>query len=207
MPKASPGQPLRIPAAEYNLMLDAAGDYQRRLFNQGAEGGDLHASPGLVLVRNQSGADREQFAVLAISGVLIAPSENEREFRSRVAFAAGAPVEGDESHFVILQEPLKSGRVGRALICGVTPVKLNVVNADDQYASAKAGQTGSLETAAVGAARILYKEPGTGLKWGVVLFPAALPIVEQEVVVDVECNPDGTLTKTFKTLKLAGKVS
>ena len=47
---------------------------------------------------------------------------------------------------------------------------------DDDCAveAAKASETGFLETGS-GSARILWKESGTGLKWGIVLFPVGQP--------------------------------
>ena len=83
--KVRSGQPLVIPARAYNAFVDAAVAERRREQTRG--GGPLaDAMPrGLVLVRNDSDQTIEPYHVLAISGVLVEPGENdqERTFHSR----------------------------------------------------------------------------------------------------------------------------
>lgn len=175
--KVSRGAPLRIPAAAYNSFLDAAADYRNRLMGQESDFLQRDTKTGIVYVRNKSGSDQDRFAVLGIAGTVITPEENEREFKSRIVFDVKKPNEVDEFHadhemkYVILQEPLKNNAVGAGMVCGVTPVKLDVKDENDDYAGFKEGQTGFLETWYVGTARILWKEPGPGRKWGIVRFP------------------------------------
>jgi hypothetical protein len=128
-------------------------------------------------VRNKSGADQDQFAVLGLADTVIEPSDNEQEFRSRIAFDVKKPDAVDTSHadhemkYVILQEPIKNNTLGLAMVHGTTPVKLDVEYEEDDYASFKENETGLLVTGYVGTARILWKEPGTGEKWAIVQFP------------------------------------
>ena len=61
--KVKSGDPLRIPAATFNAMIDTARDYQQR--KQGREQTSFPAfrQSGIVLVRNDSGSDRDRFEV------------------------------------------------------------------------------------------------------------------------------------------------
>jgi len=171
--KVSPGQPLRITADTFNAFVDAAAAHQAGKLGLGAEGTATGRTAGIVTVRNDSGADQDRFAVLGIGDPLILPADNPAAFQERVAHALVEPDE--EAHadrFCILQEPIAAGALGRGLILGVTPVRLEVTAEDDRTATIVTGETGSLTTGSSGAARILWKEPGTGPKWGIVQIPA-----------------------------------
>lgn len=171
--KVSPGQPLRISADAFNAFVDAAAAHQAGKLGLGAEGTATGRTAGIVTVRNDSGADQDRFAVLGIADPLILPADNPAAFQERVALALVEPDE--EAHadrFCILQEPIAAGALGRGLILGVSPVRLEVTAEDDRTATIVSGETGSLTTGSSGAARILWKEPGTGPKWGIVQIPA-----------------------------------
>jgi hypothetical protein len=171
--KVSPGQPLRITAESFNAFIDAANAHQAGQLGVGAEGTATGRTAGIVTVRNDSGADQGRFAVLGISDPLILPTENPTAFQERVALAVVAPDEAAHAdRFCILQEPVTAGALGRGLILGVSPVRLEVTAEDDRAATLVTGQTGSLATGTEGAARILWKEAGTGQKWGIVQIPA-----------------------------------
>lgn len=171
--KVSPGQPLRIPAETFNAFVDAAVAYQATRTSRQAEGGASLPTAGIVTVRNDSGADQDRFAVLGIGTPLILPTENAAAFQERVAMALVAPDEDAHADRIcILQEPIAAGKLGRGLILGVTPVRLDVQAEDDRVASVVTGETGSLKTGSTGAARILWKEAGTGEVWGIVQIPS-----------------------------------
>lgn len=167
--KVGSGQALRIPAAAYNLFIDAAMDYRNRALARESEAAGKDTRAGIVPVRNQTGLDLPQFAVLGLAGLVITPMDNEAEFRSRPAFDAWQPAPGCE--LAILQAPLAAGAIGPAMVFGVTPAWLNVMDEGHGYAGPASGDTGSLTTAGSGAARVLWKEPGTGLRWSVIRFP------------------------------------
>ena len=171
--KVSPGQPLRIPADTFNAFVDAAVAYQATRTSRQAEGGANLPTAGIVTVRNDSGADQDRFAVLGIGTPLILPTENAAAFQERVAVAVVAPDEDAHvDRICILQEPIAAGKLGRGLILGITPVRLNVQVEEDRVASVVTGETGSLKTGSTGAARILWKEAGTGAVWGIVQIPS-----------------------------------
>ena len=180
--KVTRGAPLRIPAAAYNSFLDAAADYRNRTLGNQAEISPHDSRPGIIYVKNDSGGDRDQFAVLGLDDIVISPDDNEREFRSRVVLSGKTPAK--ESHlgrFCVLAEPMKSGRIGRAFVDDICQVKLNVPREDEEprFADIKDGQTGNLEAAVYGSATILWRKGGTGVQWAVVRigrFPSLFPV-------------------------------
>jgi hypothetical protein len=210
--KVSPGQPLRIPAETFNAFVDAAVAYQASRTSRQAEGGANLPAAGIVTVRNDSGADQDRFAVLGIGSPLILPTENAAAFQERVAMAVVAPDKDTHvDRICILQEPVAAGKLGRGLILGVTPVRLDVQAEDDRVAAVVTGETGSLKTGITGVARILWKESGTGEVWGIVQIPAgggdALPegqaLDTLRIVPDAEGNP----VPTFQAVLAWGQIA
>lgn len=172
--RARPGDPLEIPAAAYNAMLEAAAAERARRQTLGREPSVLTPEGAVVLVKNTSGGNLDRFSVLGIGNALITPTDNADGFKERVALVGVTPAATHAGKFVILLEPLANNAVGRAMAAGVTVAKLNVVDADDAAADAEAGVTATLKThATTGAATILWKESGTGTKWAVVRFGGA----------------------------------
>jgi hypothetical protein len=180
---AQPGRPLRIPAATWNRLLDMA----QRSANELGAGPEaaLEESTGIVLVKNNSGADVDRFGVLGIDGVVFTPSDNLVEFKRQVAIKGITPAAAThEGTFVVLAEPLKSGAVGRAYAAGVCHVQIDVTDAAHTRADVKDSDRAKLASKSddEGSARILWKESGTGTKWATVMLGAggaggdALPV-------------------------------
>src|ERR1041384_2909091 len=122
MRKVLPGQPIQIAASSFNTMLDAAQDYRNRGQSLEAEALRPSARAGIIVVRNQSGVDRNRFDVLGLSSILISPTDNFREFAARFAMNAVTTATTHTQKFCVLQEPVKNGGLGRAMIVGITPV-------------------------------------------------------------------------------------
>jgi hypothetical protein len=166
--KVQPGDALKIPASTFNTFIDAARDFQQRTRHLGQQATPTHRSAGIVLVRNESGYDRDRFDVLAVSGSVFTPSDLDA-FKNDVVLTGATPTAGrDDGKFVILQEPLEDGAIGRAVLSGVTPVRIDVANADHQFADVADNDATKLISADHGEAQILWKETGTGLKWALV---------------------------------------
>lgn len=171
--KVQPGHPFRMPAAAYNAFVDAAADFQRRSLNKGGvDSCGRGYPPGIVLIRNDSGADVGQFGVLTLGGIVIDPADNEPEFRSGPVFAGIAPVAGKP--LAVLQEPVASEKFGRAMIYGVTPVKLNAAAGGAGFADLISGTSATLVPAMTGPARVLWcADEGESAVWAVVCLNQA----------------------------------
>ncbi len=183
------GQPLRIPAKDWNAIIDATrAHYEHQAnvaSNKPASLGTL--STGIIYVKNASGTDQDRFAVLGIDTPIILPDESsgghEEEFKRQVALSCVMPVVPTHSgKFVILAEPLADGAIGRAYIDGVCVVRLRVPNEQNQGTQADIVDDDStvLEVASGGggggAAQVIWREEVTsspGECWAIVrLGPA-----------------------------------
>ena len=180
------GQPLRIPASDWNAIIDATRAHYEQQANVASSksGGLPGQSTGIVYVKNDSGADQERFAVLGIDTPIILPGDSEsggheEEFKRQVALSCVMPVVPTHTgKFVILAEPLADGAIGRAYIDGVCVVRLRVLNNLNLGTQADVMDADStvLELKAGGAAQVIWREEVTtspGECWAIVrLGPA-----------------------------------
>ena len=187
MKKVQSGQPLVIPAGAYNAFIDTALDFRQRTTHLGQGRQPSFAQASLVLVRNDSGSDLDRFEILGIDAPVIDPVDNEEAFKNRVAVSGVTPViappeedppdedpeDSHEGRFVVLAEPVKSGKIGRAFAAGVCPVKIDV---EAQYGppcfvEIADGISSHLKLNPRGSATILWLEGGgvyPGLQWALV---------------------------------------
>ncbi len=113
--------------------------------------------------------------VLGINGPIVSPASGEGnadEFKRRVAIIGAAITETDEfvGRFVVAREPIAAGRIGLAVLRGVTPAVISVGSAEHTHADTEADAQ-FLRSGFTGAARILWKETsggGTGSKLAIV---------------------------------------
>ena len=172
--KVKPGDAFAISAKAYNAFVDAA-RAAKGVPDADVRGGRAdRRDPLTVLIRNESGEDLPQGGVLGLDRPLIDPDDNEREFQSRVTFVGAAIAEGDDyaGRFAIACEPIPQDTIGRAIIHGTTPALVIVDDEDHGHADTLPGED-KLHSTFTGAARILWKQPGTGEKLAVLdLRPA-----------------------------------
>ncbi|MEX2388196.1 MAG: hypothetical protein WD534_09970 [Phycisphaeraceae bacterium] len=189
------GQPLKIPADDWNRIVDATRAYHERQ-GQSTRPATADASggrqAGVILVRNDSGADQPRFAILGIDAPIIGPDATEgnlEEFQRQVALTGVVPTRADHgsggaggsggsgARFVVLLEPLAAGAIGRACVSGVCPAQVEVGHEQDGAATITDNDASRFTStpSSGGGAQILWKEEGTGLKWAVVrLGPVAM---------------------------------
>ena len=177
--KVKPGDPLVIPAAAYNTFVDAAREFLARQHRQAQAGTPSGQHNCIILVRNDSGADRQRYQVLGIDWPIFDPAGDEEAFRNAPALSGVTPAEDDHAgKFVILAEPIASGRIGRAYAAGVCPVKIDVPDEDHawRYAEIADGVTANLKVSMQGSAGILWRAGGTGVQWAVVRLGKPIPL-------------------------------
>ncbi len=157
-------------------MVDAASDFQRRSLNRGSSAVPPDTKNGIIIVRNQSGSDRDRFDVLGLSTVIITPTQNAQKFASRWALNAALPAATHTGKFAILQEPIKSNAFGLAMIVGVSPVYVTRPTGEtSEIAGLKVGQT-YLEAGLTGAQILWEDSGGTTPHLALVRMPAALDL-------------------------------
>ena len=169
--KVTAGSPLAIPAATYNAFIDAARAEQAHQGDQGVPGQAVPRESGIVLIKNTTESDLDRFDILGIDSPVFTPTDNEQEFKNRVALKGVTPDTEEDEHygrFAILLEPLAAGNIGLGMEQGVTPEKVNIDDVSYRTADLCDAQTGYLEAGNEGSARILWIKSGTGVKWAVV---------------------------------------
>ncbi|MBI9017379.1 MAG: hypothetical protein JEZ07_08985 [Phycisphaerae bacterium] len=167
--KAVSGQPIKIPASDYNAAMAAAEAYQKQISNPSVNINPDDAD--VVMVRNSSGGNLVRYAVLQIAGPMFEPAVNLDSFKDYVGFD-GEAVSDDTLPFVIVQEPIAAGEVGRALVTGITVSPILVTDDTHKYAGVASGVP-FLQSSDSGTVTILWKQSGTGVKWAMVRLGTA----------------------------------
>ena len=169
----APQKPVILPTARTFARMEAAAESaanDQASSSFPAEPQELPA--GVMLGKNTTG-DIGRFQVMGISGLVYEYGDNESEFKNNPSLELRTPTDDDRSGYAITQEPIKSGKIGRVMVAGVTPCQLWIVDTADTYADVNAmvSDDGMLYTGG-GNARILWKQTGTGTgKWALVQFP------------------------------------
>lgn len=165
--KVQRGDPLRIPAETFNTFIDAAKDFRSRTQNRGGRSQAEWSQTGIILVKNGTASDLDRFHVLGIDRPIFTPAESLFSFQDQIAVVGVTPNEDDHlGRFLVLQEPLRAGMIGRGCLSGITPVRLNVLDEEHDWADIEEGETDSLKTDTSGSAFILWKEPPGGSGYG-----------------------------------------
>ena len=170
------GDPLEIRAPVWNAMLDAARGRQAQQHSTGrTPGPDFRGVP--VLIKNDSGADRSQYEILGISGVVFAATDD--GFKQRIVLTGETPAaDSHEGKFAVLAEPIGDGDIGPAIVDGTTICQINITDADHEYADIADGDAAKLVSAKSGPVQIIWIESGTGTKWAVVRIGPKPPAPE-----------------------------
>jgi len=169
--KVQPGDPLRIPAATFNTLIDVARAHLARKQNVGGQSQAASPPPGVILtIRNDSGSDRDRFEVLGLDEPVFPPEDNTADMSRGPVMSCVYPVDPDHrGAFVVLLEPIAAGAIGRAMIQGAVPVQVDFADTDpNTWADIADGVAANLKAGATGSARILWRtgDPGdTGVEW------------------------------------------
>lgn len=163
------GDPLRIPAGDWNRIIDATrAHYDQTLGQVSGPATAGIKQNSVVLARNDSGADQPRSAILGIDGPIILPDDHLDEYLRQTAVKVVLPT--DEAHLgrlVVTLDPLPAGAIGRVYIDGVCPVQIDV--ADEAHATAGLipGDTSRLRSGKPGA-EIVWTPGNTGVVWALV---------------------------------------
>ena len=176
MEKVRQGEQVVIKASTWNGFVDAANWVKEAKQNTLGGGISSGIGGGIVPMKNMEETAYPRFSALVITGVAVSPSANEDEFVSCPTVFEGQKMttEREDMPYAILLEPIEPGEIGRAMLLGLTPAKVTIKSAEDQYAVPKANsEDGALESSETGVARILWKAGGSGLQWCVLQLGGA----------------------------------
>ena len=129
------GEPLSIPAEEYNAFLQMANDYRTKSVAARPLQQERFVPHGLVRIKNTTDADLARFSVLGIDGPLFSPDDNLEEYQNRLAFVGVTPTTDHLEKFAIIQEPLAVDAIGLAMVTGVTVAQVDVTSEGHGYAN------------------------------------------------------------------------
>lgn len=124
-----------------------------------------------VLVRNESGSARNRFDILGLDSPIITPADNLNEFKRQVAMVGLMPQTAHVGRFAVLLENVGVGEIGRGVVSGVVPVRVQIDNADEEnyeWVEVRGGRADVLSLTSLGTGFVLWKEAGTGQKWAIV---------------------------------------
>lgn len=166
--RVQPGDDLQIPASVWNQVLNLL---SRSGVRVGA-GGGLAPFNGTVNVKNESGGNVARFEVLAITGVAITPTANLQNFQDYICLkgAIAPSCGGDEpaspaGNFVVMQEAVPAGGIGKGIVFGCTPVQVDVTNVKHRCCELQPGVKTALKSSESGTCRIIYKGNSTSVQW------------------------------------------
>ena len=168
MEKVKAGDKVVIRASTWNAFIDAANWTKEQRQNQYGKGLRSGVGTGIVLMKNGESEPRDRFTALVLSDIAIPPNVNEDEFVSCAPVFVGQKMteEREGKPYAILLQPLAAGEIGRAMVLGIVPAKVNIEDAEDEYAVPTPGSsTGALKSDATGVARIIWKAGGGGEQW------------------------------------------
>ena len=167
-----------ISAGQVNLWNEAARRVRGEAFDLGFDDAERTRNSAIIDVRNNTADDLPRFAVVALSGMGVEPTENENQSLANPFMEGTAPGNPNDRETIgILVDPLSAGTIGRAVIVGATWVKVSVSTGEEnyQYCKVSNGVTANMVmSSALGPAKILWKESGTGIKNAYVLIEQAL---------------------------------
>lgn len=174
------GDPLAIAASQVNFV--------NRLMNADTS---FRAGPmdgwqfgnSVIMCRNGTGFDVPRWGVLAIGGVEINPSAEDRARRSFEAMPCifgTTPTTTTGGKFVIAVEPIRAGDIGRVCAAGVVQARVSVTSTSHAAARPKAGSRTELESSKTGPAQILWSSSGGyGSNWALIRFGADIKTVRE----------------------------
>lgn len=179
--KVRPGEPIKIAAQAWNQVIDQV--VTRPRFD--ASTSPYPAINFQVRCRNSTSGDVARWGVLQITGVLETPTgatgasgatgsmdAGTMSFLAYPGIVGVTPTDTAGARYVVATQPIKAGEIGMAAIDGVVQVKLDIQSASDNFATVKSGSVEQMKTASSGDASVLWKEGGTGVKWGLVRIGA-----------------------------------
>jgi hypothetical protein len=174
--KVNPGDRIPgIPASTWNDFVSVANAYRSGQLLTTAAFQAAGSSFGIIPVKNTTASDRSQFDILALNGIVYTPTDNLSGFKTAPILKGEAPGTPPQK-FVILQEPIKAGKIGRGMILGTTAVQIDMIDTGDEYADVISGDSTKLRSNPFGASRILYHEGTTGTKWAIVAHGLLTPM-------------------------------
>lgn len=199
--KLSAGEPFRVKADTWNELVDVAAERRAaRLGGPGPVPLSALRPACVVLVLNDTGADRVAGDVLAVGDAETDLANAPRDVNVSPTFAAAVPASTADA-VGVLMEDVPDGEYGRAAVQGVVLAKVNVTSTSHKYAAPTASQVYLTSSNTFGPVALLGTPGSTGTQVFPVLVGWLPPTSLVTVLTDVECV-DGVLTLTTQQVRV-----
>ncbi|MHB8953572.1 MAG: hypothetical protein ACYC4U_11430 [Pirellulaceae bacterium] len=170
MGKVNSGDPLKIRATEWNLLLDMADPAKPSAVSPG---GLPSLQRGfMAAVKNNTGAAVARYHAVGIGAPLFSPADSAGTFQNQLGFVGEDMAATYLGKFAVMQEQADNGKIGRAMLEGITCAEITVNHADHDRVDVDTAGGSKLVSQFYGAGEILYKESGTGTKWAIIRIGA-----------------------------------
>lgn len=168
------GEPITsISASTWNALCDVAEAYYREKIRTRPGVEPLPRQSGIIQVRNESGATLPQFAVVELTDSVFQPSTltsggatavalRERlvtAFKQQPLLSADTPDGDNVTKFGVLLQTLRDDAIGLAVVSGISHVRVSMQSEEHEFARVVDGESGYMESAASGPAKLLYVQP------------------------------------------------
>ncbi len=167
--KVTTGQPLNIPASDYNAFVDCARDYQQNSQRTARNSNPENLPAGQVYIRNDSGVDCSRFDILGVDGMVFTP-DTSPDARNRLVLSCSLPSVDYHSggRFAVLARPAAAGKVAAAYVSGICLVKVDITDQSHLYADIIDAEKANLTSCGNGGVSIISRQAGTGVLWAVI---------------------------------------
>lgn len=195
-----PGDPLRVPAGAYNLLMEVARAYSAHRGKPASAGSGSGSpnNPASILILNSGSNDVSKYGVLALGTPVNSGSSATDVFLSDLMMNGSTP-SSNTTTFAIMQEPVAGGLVGWGAVAGISQVMLNV-SGTNSFTTAGPGSSSAylVPAGTTGGANIVWRQGGTGTQWAVVQFSSPPGAGDGEKW--GFCAQSGGLNGTYNTL-------
>lgn len=160
-----PGDEFEPSAAEWNGAMDAAEFVNRQMQGLLPPSTSLALAPGEVLIRNDSGEDRDRWDVLGLDGFILDPEVGVDAWAETPTFKGVTPTLADhDARFAVLLEPAVAGATVRGKVSGLCPARIEFTAGQEWYefADVQDGACGALVGLPAGRAHILGQQTVDG---------------------------------------------
>lgn len=162
--RVSAGDPLQIPAATWNQLVDGLA----KTTGSSAAASRSFRNSVTCLVLNTTGADLPQFGVVGLSDPIFLPSDDEDEFLRQIVLTGVLAAGGNfDLKWGLTTAPILSGEIGEVVVQGLCYAKLDTADAETAGPD-NDGTVATLTSADCGLARVLWRADGTGAQWAIV---------------------------------------
>lgn len=185
--KVNRGQRFEMPAAAYNAFVDAA--KANKGLSQSATTQGTRRAARFVRVMNSGDEPVPRFGVIGLDEPVILPGDSEDNFKNQLVLKGALPeYESHFGRFAIVQEPLEPGKIGRAIVSGVTIARVSVGAESEGIGPIAAdiwpGDSAILYAGMVGSAEIIWREGGLDEQWAVVRLGSRIDGSRVDAIVD-----------------------